>query len=104
MVIFVQAEDGIRVLVRSRGLGEVYKRQQEGRAQEERSESMKAVVNCVAYRNGERVGDCLLYTSDAADDLLCVDLGGRRFHTPNNTTAAHSINVFSHTFITRTIM
>ena len=23
-------------------------------------------------------GDCLLYTSDAADDLLCVDLGGRR--------------------------
>ena len=24
-----------------------------------------------------RVG-CLLYTSDAADDLLCVDLGGRR--------------------------
>src|SRR5450756_2472777 len=21
--------------------------------------------------------DCLLYTSDAADDLLCVDLGGR---------------------------
>ena len=24
-----------------------------------------------------RIG-CLLYTSDAADDLLCVDLGGRR--------------------------
>src|SRR5450756_1975034 len=23
-------------------------------------------------------GFCLLYTSDAADDLLCVDLGGRR--------------------------
>src|SRR5450756_1153834 len=23
-------------------------------------------------------GACLLYTSDAADDLLCVDLGGRR--------------------------
>ena len=22
--------------------------------------------------------DCLLYTSDAADDLLCVDFGGRR--------------------------
>ena len=21
---------------------------------------------------------CLLYTSDAADDLLCVELGGRR--------------------------
>src|SRR5450756_792452 len=26
-----------------------------------------------AYMDG-----CLLYTSDAADDLLCVDLGGRR--------------------------
>ena len=23
---------------------------------------------------------CLLYTSDAADDLLCVDLGGRRIN------------------------
>ena len=29
---------------------------------------------------GARLQDipCLLYTSDAADDLLCVDLGGRR--------------------------
>eukprot|EP00657_Telonema_sp_P-1_P004841 TRINITY_DN21539_c0_g1_i1.p1 TRINITY_DN21539_c0_g1~~TRINITY_DN21539_c0_g1_i1.p1 ORF type:complete len:127 (+),score=54.64 TRINITY_DN21539_c0_g1_i1:35-415(+) len=26
----------------------------------------------------EAVITCLLYTSDAADDLLCVDLGGRR--------------------------
>ena len=25
-----------------------------------------------------RLRSCLLYTSDAADDLLCVDLGGRR--------------------------
>src|SRR5450756_2292652 len=25
-----------------------------------------------------RMAGCLLYTSDAADDLLCVDLGGRR--------------------------
>ena len=23
---------------------------------------------------------CLLYPSDAADDLLCVDIGGRRLH------------------------
>ena len=23
-------------------------------------------------------GTCLLYTSDAADDMQCVDLGGRR--------------------------
>src|SRR5450756_941590 len=30
--------------------------------------------------SARRVGgcSCLLYTSDAADDLLCVDLGGRR--------------------------
>ena len=28
--------------------------------------------------NLHRGGSCLLYTSDAADDLLCVDLGGRR--------------------------
>eukprot|EP00657_Telonema_sp_P-1_P010305 TRINITY_DN4667_c0_g1_i1.p1 TRINITY_DN4667_c0_g1~~TRINITY_DN4667_c0_g1_i1.p1 ORF type:complete len:108 (+),score=39.45 TRINITY_DN4667_c0_g1_i1:224-547(+) len=32
----------------------------------------------VASRNFYQVPDCLLYTSDAADDLLCVDLGGRR--------------------------
>ena len=41
-----------------------------------------------SYRfDGDQVGkganfglpkDCLLYTSDAADDLLCVDLRGRR--------------------------
>ena len=28
---------------------------------------------------------CLLYTSDAADDLLCVDLGGRRIIKKKNT-------------------
>ena len=26
----------------------------------------------------EVFGSCLLYTSDAADDMQCVDLGGRR--------------------------
>src|SRR5450756_1193055 len=29
-------------------------------------------------RSYARCWACLLYTSDAADDLLCVDLGGRR--------------------------
>ena len=29
---------------------------------------------------------CLLYTSDAADDLLCVDLGGRRSIKKKKTT------------------
>ena len=27
---------------------------------------------------------CLLYTSDAADDLLCVDIGGRRIIKKKN--------------------
>ena len=30
-------------------------------------------------------GACLLYTSDAADELLCVDLGGRRIIKKKNT-------------------
>ena len=30
------------------------------------------------YPSNLLFGTCLLYTSDAADDLLCVDLGGRR--------------------------
>ena len=29
---------------------------------------------------------CLLYTSDAADDLLCVDLGGRCIIKKKQTT------------------
>ena len=33
-----------------------------------------------------RINDCLLYTSDAADDLLCVDLGGRRIIKKKNNT------------------
>ena len=35
-------------------------------------------------RLGDLVGTCLLYTSDAADDLLCVDLGGRRIIKKKN--------------------
>ena len=31
-------------------------------------------------------GTCLLYTSDAADDLLCVDLGGRRIIKKKKST------------------
>ena len=34
--------------------------------------------NWVNEKNFEILKSCLLYTSDAADDLLCVDLGGRR--------------------------
>ena len=32
----------------------------------------------------EQIMGCLLYTSDAADDLLCVDLGGRRIIKKKN--------------------
>ena len=32
----------------------------------------------IAGGDAAEEGGCLLYTSDAADDLLCVDLGGRR--------------------------
>ena len=82
MVFFFQAEDGIRDLVRSRGLGDVYKRQKQRVAQEiitqddyvqklMRDFGAKIVPNSIQIV-------CLLYTSDAADDLLCVDLGGRR--------------------------
>src|SRR5450756_3233661 len=32
----------------------------------------------MVFQNYALYPHCLLYTSDAADDLLCVDLGGRR--------------------------
>ena len=32
---------------------------------------------------------CLLYTSDAADDLLCVDLGGRRIIKKKKQPTTH---------------
>ena len=82
MVFFFQAEDGIRYLVRSRGLGDVYKRQvpekhfeDEDVDVEERDERNQYVGN-----RGHQgcSGGCLLYTSDAADERSSVDLGGRR--------------------------
>ena len=36
------------------------------------------VLHSVLVQALTRLMGCLLYTSDAADDLLCVDLGGRR--------------------------
>src|SRR5665213_2765724 len=42
--------------------------------------SVLHVANAMAELDAAGVAlySCLLYTSDAADDLLCVDLGGRR--------------------------
>ena len=37
-----------------------------------------------------RTVTCLLYTSDAADDLLCVDLGGRRLIKKKKTKTRHT--------------
>ena len=81
-VFFFQAEDGIRDLVRSRGLGDVYKRQDKASARHNglcRRGGQK--LKKLARQKGQaalRCQHCLLYTSDAADDLPCVDLGGRR--------------------------
>src|SRR5680860_1062249 len=36
------------------------------------------IVDPLAHKHHFKDRDALLYTSDAADDLLCVDLGGRR--------------------------
>ena len=77
-----QAEDGIRDLVRSRGLGDVYKRQLYHRA----SDAARLIVAAgekgwktrVTFEHVRPLSNCLLYTSDAADDSLCLDLGGRR--------------------------
>ena len=79
---FFQAEDGIRDLVRSRGLGDVYKRQDQALALYPHfaapfrpATSFAPITSCVTVL---RVTICLLYTSDAADERSSVDLGGRR--------------------------
>ena len=77
-----QAEDGIRDLVRSRGLGDVYKRQAHHRnaggpsGPRGAASAAFARADLRAVRN--RRTSCLLYTSDAADERSSVDLGGRR--------------------------
>ena len=37
-----------------------------------------SAYNLLYIKNLDKDMTCLLYTSEAADDLLCVDLGGRR--------------------------
>ena len=85
---FFQAEDGIRDLVRSRGLGDVYKRQvfnggrgalPGGRYGQVGHELLEIEV----AQDGLQMG-CLLYTSDAADERSSVDLGGRRIIKKKN--------------------
>ena len=86
---FFQAEDGIRDLVRSRGLGDVYKRQV-------RSYKIRGAFNKIYHLNKTGIKNgvvcasagnhaCLLYTSDAADERSSVDLGGRRIIKKKNS-------------------
>ena len=93
-VFFCQAEDGIRDLVRSRGLGDVYKRQPFDSAEARpvpyasplwatamRILSVSLSVYAKRTSGSSLVATtctCLLYTSDAADERSSVDLGGRR--------------------------
>ena len=81
-VFFFQAEDGIRDLVRSRGLGDVYKRQGHQGAALPVASGRAAAAQRPAHRRAQRANGrptrCLLYTSDAADERSSVDLGGRR--------------------------
>ena len=97
---FFQAEDGIRDLVRSRGLGDVYKRQvaifptpscfslsSRGlmiSIADFGGESLPSVMACT--KMFERPCSCLLYTSDAADERSSVDLGGRRIINKTQST------------------
>ena len=85
--LFFQAEDGIRDLVRSRGLGDVYKRQVKVRPYingvwqaygESCNITTPASVPTTQLLNVCGSTICLLYTSDAADERSSVDLGGRR--------------------------
>ena len=82
LLFFFQAEDGILDLVRSRGLGDVYKRQQ---LRSLHSQAPAAAQRRRPPRSARKAGSdpgclcrCLLYTSDAADERSSVDLGGRR--------------------------
>ena len=101
---FFQAEDGIRDAQESRGLEMCIR---DRRVVEE---PVHHVVQSLSLAELDQHGPegiahlaeaCLLYTSDAADDLLCVDLGGRRIlkkknkkkntipYQPNSSTSNH---------------
>ena len=114
--VFFQAEGGIRVRVRARGLGDVYKRQKETETDQGLRDA--EVVIHQKIRNQRLIGvpmetraaiaqyqACLLYTSDAADERSSVDLGGRRIikkptppppPPPHTTTQRRSIERPTH--------
>ena len=79
---FFQAEDGIRDLVRSRGLGDVYKRQLRAAGPASSAPARRGAAFGLRFASAgscrPTITSCLLYTSDAADERSSVDLGGRR--------------------------
>ena len=75
---FFQAEDGIRDRVRSRGLGDVYKGQFQCTGHSNTARGNQPSGTCCGGVAVRGRCACLLYTSDAADELRCVDPGGRR--------------------------
>ena len=106
LIFFFQAEDGIRYLVRSRGLGDVYKRQGQVCIHQCAAVAVPPVERQQAALSGAKlrraffqqlVDCCLLYTSDAADERSSVDLGGRRIikkkKQPNKYFILHFNNV-----------
>ena len=94
---FFQAEDGIRDLVRSRGLGDVYKKQHEARQADVGFEILVVGRSDDFGLHGAlEIGDffgCLLYTSDAADERSSVDLGGRRIIKKKKTPVQQAVLV-----------
>ena len=110
VIFFFQAEDGIRDLVRSRGLGDVYKRQclscVDLLLRKLNTRNLGLACGIIGHTrllksilSTTQICLCLLYTSDAADERSSVDLGGRRLikkqtirkhmerrHTENNET------------------
>ena len=109
LFLFFQAEDGIRDLVRSRGLGDVYKRQVPARIillltrylssnifnfQNRLLLIPKPYLISIYYLQQT----CLLYTSDAADERSSVDLGGRRIIKKKNkkqNTQKHNTIIYT---------
>ena len=100
---FFQAEDGIRYLVRSRGLGDVYKRQGWRGLRQQHAGAHRAGLVVARHHldtalTGGAMGDvCLLYTSDAADERSSVDLGGRRIIKKKQTQKKKETRSTSHT-------
>ena len=116
---FFQAEDGIRDLVRSRGLGDVYKRQAQfrlaGSVLRVPLPLMRTLTEGAAGAGDQdpvlvfsigRCGStlfsrCLLYTSDAADERSSVDLGGRRIIKKNKNNKKKKTHINTRSTITR---